>query len=247
MQLIFFFIIITGLLLKWSFIPYEEIRNDRRWVKQIFPQGRRYSRDRFMEAHVCLAARMIQNDVKNAGKKVIYIHKYFRKKFPNSEYNFQEVLTDCYSHPFDEKTVVKWLNRHLKDRSKKVQIMYFLAGLSNVDGSINGKEMALLHSINELLGLTPKEFQSVIGMYQQRHERKSEPSPRARKTYIRLACEVIGVSENAKMDEIKKAYRKLVKIHHPDRFANESEEQQNIAEQKFLEIQKAYETLEKRK
>ena len=47
------------------------------------------------------------------------------------------------------------------------------------------------------------------------------------------------------MVEIKKAYRTLVKKHHPDRFATNSIEQQKIAESRFIEIQKAYETIEK--
>ena len=63
---------------------------------------------------------------------------------------------------------------------------------------------------------------------------------------IQLACKIIGVSEQATMLEIKKAYRSLVKLHHPDRFATESLAQQQIAEQKFIEIQKAYEILERR-
>ena len=33
--------------------------------------------------------------------------------------------------------------------------------------------------------------------------------------------EVLGVSENATDEEIKAAYRRLVKKYHPDRFAND--------------------------
>lgn len=46
------------------------------------------------------------------------------------------------------------------------------------------------------------------------------------------------------MDEVKKAYRQLVKLHHPDRFASEAKEQQEIAQERFVEIQKAYELIE---
>ncbi|HMC06959.1 MAG TPA: molecular chaperone DnaJ [Solirubrobacterales bacterium] len=49
---------------------------------------------------------------------------------------------------------------------------------------------------------------------------------------------ILGVSRNASADEIKKAYRKLARQYHPDR--NPGDEQ---AEEKFKEVQQAYDTL----
>ncbi len=50
--------------------------------------------------------------------------------------------------------------------------------------------------------------------------------------------EILGVSRTATADEIKRAYRKLAKQHHPDQNRNDSS-----AEQKFKEIQHAYSIL----
>lgn len=49
---------------------------------------------------------------------------------------------------------------------------------------------------------------------------------------------VLGVTKNASQEEIKKAYRKLAKQHHPDSNSNNPN-----AEAKFKEINEAYETL----
>jgi DnaJ-class molecular chaperone len=49
---------------------------------------------------------------------------------------------------------------------------------------------------------------------------------------------ILGVSENADADEIKKAYRKLAMKYHPDRNRDNKE-----AEEKFKEINEANEVL----
>lgn len=49
---------------------------------------------------------------------------------------------------------------------------------------------------------------------------------------------VLGISRNASEDEIKKAYRKLSRMYHPDANVNNPNKKQ--AEEKFKEVQEAY-------
>src|SRR2546427_3831457 len=53
--------------------------------------------------------------------------------------------------------------------------------------------------------------------------------------------EILGVDRNASEEEIKKAYRRLARQHHPD--TQTSEEEKKKAEEKFKEINEAYATL----
>ena len=53
--------------------------------------------------------------------------------------------------------------------------------------------------------------------------------------------DVLGVSQNASDDEIKRAYRDLTRKYHPD--ANVNNPLADLAEEKFKEVQEAYDTI----
>lgn len=56
--------------------------------------------------------------------------------------------------------------------------------------------------------------------------------------------EVLGIKETATPEEIKKAYRELVKQYHPDKYENNP--LKDLAEEKLREINEAYDTLTKK-
>ena len=55
--------------------------------------------------------------------------------------------------------------------------------------------------------------------------------------------DILGVSKDASQEDIKKAFKKLSIMWHPDKHVNDSVEDQKKAEDKFKEINEAYETL----
>ena len=54
---------------------------------------------------------------------------------------------------------------------------------------------------------------------------------------------ILGLAPGASVDEIKKAYRELAVKYHPDKVAHLGEEFKSMAEQRFKQIQEAYQTL----
>ncbi|KAF0425157.1 molecular chaperone DnaJ [Gigaspora margarita] len=54
---------------------------------------------------------------------------------------------------------------------------------------------------------------------------------------------VLKLTRNTTIQKIKQAYKKLALLYHPDKNVKKSEKERQQAEQKFIEIRKAYEFL----
>lgn len=75
--------------------------------------------------------------------------------------------------------------------------------------------------------------------HQQSQPHDREPSGRPRRT----PHEILGVPQDADRQKIRAAYRDLANQYHPDKVAHLGEEFQKLAEERFKEIQQAYDTL----
>lgn len=247
------FLVLAGIILLIFFIPYFKLRKiNKAWNNGLFPKKFEFSDDNLMEAYLRLAAMLMRYDQNNIKGKIAYAHIYFAKHFPNSNIDFTYILREAYKRPIKLENAAKWIKKHLP-KHERIQVLYFLAGLAVVDGDFNRSEKSIITKFSELLDLSKKELDSILNMYvgyekqNRQQEKKSRPTISRRKSEIERCSKILGVSSQAGMDELKKAYRQLVKLHHPDRFATASKAQQEIAKGRFIKIQLAYEYLESNK
>jgi DnaJ-class molecular chaperone len=70
-----------------------------------------------------------------------------------------------------------------------------------------------------------------------------EPTPGTGRGRPADPYQVLGISREATPDEIRAAYRKASQEYHPDKVAHLGRELQDLANKKFIEIQKSYEYL----
>ena len=78
--------------------------------------------------------------------------------------------------------------------------------------------------------------------FHQAHSFKSN-SPFDREVGEKNPYEVLGVGNKASIEEIKRAYRRLSRQYHPDRVTHLGEEFRVLAEERFKEIQGAYQEI----
>ncbi len=127
----------------------------------------------------------------------------------------------------------------------EIQILTALA-----DGALAPQEHKLLLYVCERLGVPQRVFEQLVAMVraQQQYAHQGGAGPaQPRGPRLGDAYAVLGVSESAGDDEVKKAYRKLMSQHHPDKLVAKGlpEEMMEMAKRKTQEIQAAYEQVKR--
>jgi len=84
--------------------------------------------------------------------------------------------------------------------------------------------------------------------YQQDNKTRASNSntrtnPKTKSKSVPTPHEILGISPNASKKEIQNAYKQSIKKYHPDKLSHLGKDFSNLANEKFLEIQRAYDTL----
>ena len=116
----------------------------------------------------------------------------------------------------------------------QLRMMFFemLFTMALADGVLHPSEERILRAAPRLLGLQSDVFDTVKRQFV---------------SDLSHHYAVLGLKNDADMDEVKKAYRKLVSEYHPDKIVSKGlpEDFIKFAEEKFREINGAYEAIQK--
>ena len=109
------------------------------------------------------------------------------------------------------------------------------------DQKLHPAEKNILYKIADELGLTRQQLDHLF------HLAGGVASPKTEKAAIKEAYEILGVSKDAPDADVKKAYRRLMNQHHPDKLVSRGlpEEMMKLANEKTQQIKEAYERIKK--
>lgn len=145
------------------------------------------------------------------------------------------------SFPIDQ--VLAQFKRECQRRRSLIQMfLQILTATALADGEMDRAERRVLESIAVSLGFGKAAFDQLVMRMgaQQRYDSGTTSASKLSAAYT-----VLGVTSSVDTAEVKKAYRKLMSQHHPDKLVSKGlpEEMMEIATRKTQEIKLAYETI----
>ena len=120
--------------------------------------------------------------------------------------------------------------KQMMDHPSRLQLLHFLFGIAKADGNVSEVEVNAIYTISNYLGIRAIDFESIKAMFYNSSDN---------------AYKILEIEKSATPEEIKKAYRKMAKKYHPDKVLHLGEEYQKGAEEKFRQVQEAYDQLQK--
>lgn len=225
------------------------------WERKFLPGSKDKDSNAFVNAYICAAVLVIRLDRRDYDTKRALLRHKLVSLGRDEDYAWT-VFDQIWENEISEKRIAKWCVRNL-DEEERSELIYLLVELSLVDGTLLAREYVFLAKLMKWMKLPLNDLKSMIASHRQRRAReeaearerqrqyrkKSAEKRRPSKSTLDTAYEIMGLTTGASADEVKKTYRKLVKKYHPDRFAGQDEVIIKAAEERFIEIQQAYEII----
>jgi DnaJ like chaperone protein len=165
--------------------------------------------------------------------------------FPNPEATkkmLKEIFDEEKNAPHNLDPVAQALYKALeRDPHKRQKMMEFLVNLTYIDGTLSHAEEEMLRVISKHLHFGEADLASMFERFGSYHRHSVKESS------IEQAYTLLGLTSQASNDEVKKAYRALVREYHPDIIKSQgaSDEYLKEATEKVQEINAAYEMIKK--
>ena len=136
------------------------------------------------------------------------------------------------------------LNRSLS-YSQKLDFLTLLFRIANTNGGICENEAEILSRIARHITISNPDFTGLIQQFPSFYNYQKKQTQSLVYYDTRWAYKTLLIDENASMEEIKKAYRKLAMQYHPDKIDSNDTVVQAEAAEKFYRIHEAYKYLRK--
>ena len=150
-----------------------------------------------------------------------------------------------------DRTVAEFRQRIRRRRHLVVVFLELLLQTALADGELHAEEERILFRVAAGLGVPESQFRQILNMVLAQARFGGAGAAGAggaagpSRPSLGEAYQVLGVNEEASDQEVKKAYRRLMSEHHPDKLAARGvpEEMIRVSTEKTAEISKAYDMI----
>lgn len=178
-----------------------------------------------------LAALVIKADGKVDRRELQFVRNYFIANY-GKEYA-ENIFAKFNNEIKKENQSIQQLTQLFVQGARyetRLQIVHFLYGIANADCHVAELEIKKIAQIALALQLRSADVESIKAMFV-----KSANN----------AYKILEISPNATDLEVKKAYREMAKKYHPDKIQTEDAALKKGAQEKFQQVQAAYDAIQK--
>lgn len=175
-----------------------------------------------------LIAAVMKSDQRVLRSELDYVKKFLLRTYGEiTASQLVLLLRDLLKKEYDVVPMAQQI-RQFMDYSARLQLLHHLFGIAGADGTFHTAELAEIEHIAHHLGIKDSDFRSIKAMFIDDLDR-----------YYKI----LDISPEASDEDVKKAYRRLALLYHPDRVAHLGPDIQQAAKIKFQELNNAYQAI----
>lgn len=177
-----------------------------------------------------LVAAVMKADGRVLRSELDFAKDFLRRNFgEDSAAEALKMLRDLLNQTIPVRDVCQQIQRNMH-YSARLQLLHFLFGIAHADTKVSTEELTLIEYISTEMGISDSDLKSIKAMFIKD---------------TGFAYRILEVETTATDEEIKKAYRRMAMKYHPDKLASMGEEFQHAAQEKFREVNEAYQAIKK--
>ncbi|MEO8590350.1 MAG: TerB family tellurite resistance protein [Flavobacteriales bacterium] len=182
---------------------------------------------------VVLTAALMKVDGRVTQRELDHVRRFFVQQFGVDRAGQMLVLLrDVLKREIPIHDVCAQIRQNMP-HPVRLQLIHYLIGLANADGTVDRSEYDLLKRMAGDMGISDKDLGSLSAMF-----RTTDPS---------AAYQILEIEATVTDDEVKKAYRRMAMKFHPDKVAQLGDDVQKAAAEKFKKVQQAYESIQRQR
>jgi DnaJ like chaperone protein len=184
----------------------------------------------FISSLVVLIAAVMKSDGRVLKSELDYVKDFFVRSFGQEQ---AQQATLLLRNVLDQDIPVEEVSRQIGQRmdySTRLELIHLLFGISKADGLVSPEEIKTVERIAYHIGIKTEDFNSIKALFSDNLE---------------SAYSALEITPAATDEEIKKAYRKMAVKYHPDKVAYLGDDLKNQANEKFQQLNAAYEKIKK--